>query len=161
MLQQFLVRDEDVEPLAEAVLEVLEKVGILCQNDELLGLLDRAGATVDFAAQRARFPKQMVAEYVAQFRSERHDELPCEPFRAPGKPVLGPQAAQFYLDPVTGERRSGNTRDFIECLKLGEMLHGDQGVGHALFSTDVPPLLEPLNAAILLAEHATRINWVY
>jgi trimethylamine:corrinoid methyltransferase-like protein len=161
MLQQHLVRDEDVEPLAEAVLDVLERVGILCQNDELLGLLDKAGATVDFAAQRARFPKQMVREYVAQFRAQRHDELPCEPFRAPGKPMLGTQVAQFYLDPATGERRSGNTRDFIECVKLGEVLHGDQGVGHALLSTDVPPLVEPLNAAILMAEHATRPRGVY
>lgn len=161
MLQQFLVRPEDVEPLADAVMATLEQVGILCQNDELLALLQIAGATVDFGCQRVRFPRAMTAEYVAQFRRERHDELGGEPFRAPGRPTMETQIAQFYLDPDTGERRSGNTRDFIECIKLGEVMHGDQGVGHALLSTDVPPLLEPLNAAILLAEYATRPCGVY
>lgn len=161
MLQQFLIRDEDVEPLAAAVMATLERVGILCQNDELLGLLDRAGARVDFTAQRVRFPQDMVAEYVAQFRRERHDQLGGQPFRAPGKPGLGTQIAQFCLDPQTGEKRSGNTRDFVECIRFGEVVHGDHGVGHCLLSTDVPPLLEPLHAAIVLAEYATHPHGVY
>jgi len=161
MLQEFLVREEDVEPLAQAVMATLERVGVLCQNEELLALLAKAGATVDFATQRVRFPQQMTAAYVAQFRAERQDKLGGQPFSPPGRPVLGTQIAQFYLDPDTGERRSGNTRDFIECIKFGEVLHGAQGVGHALLSTDVPPLLEPLQAALLLAEYASRPRGVY
>ena len=70
MLQRTLLRDSDIEPLAQGVVATLETVGILCQNDELLNALAAAGATVDFASQRVHFPKKMQAEFVAQFRSE-------------------------------------------------------------------------------------------
>ena len=36
MFQYSLLKDADVEPLAEGVFEVLEKVGVLCQNREML-----------------------------------------------------------------------------------------------------------------------------
>ncbi|MEN6548669.1 MAG: trimethylamine methyltransferase family protein [Armatimonadia bacterium] len=161
MLQQYLVRDEHIEPLADGVMTVLEQVGILCQNDTLLEALRAAGAQVEMAEQRARFPRRMVEEFVAQFRSERQDELTAAPFVPPGLPRVETQVAQYYYDHNTGKRRSGNTRDFIECIKLGEVLHGDQGVAHALLSTDVPPLLEPLNAALLLTEYASNPCGVY
>ena len=76
-------------------------------------------------------------------------------------PRIETQVAQYCYDHATGERRSGNTRDFIELIKLGEVLHGEQGVGHALLSTDVAPILEPLNAALLLTEYASTPRGVY
>lgn len=162
MFQVALIQDEHLEPLADGVLTVLEQVGILCQNEELLGALDRAGARVDYGAQRVRFPRQLVTEYVAGFRAEYEREVPAaEVFRAPAPPAMETQIAQYFYDHASGEKRSGNTRDFITATQLGEVLHGEEGVGHALLSTDVPPLLEPLNAALLLAEWARRPRGVY
>lgn len=161
MFQPTLLKDEQVEPLADGVIAVLEQVGILCQNDELLQALDAAGAQVDFPAQRARFPRAMVREYVAQIRREQDAVEGQESFHAPVPPTMETQIAQHFYDHAGRETRSGNTRDFITCAKLGEVLHGEQGVGHALLSTDVPPLLEPLNAALLLTEYATKPSGVY
>jgi trimethylamine--corrinoid protein Co-methyltransferase len=73
-----------------------------------------------------------------------------------GMPDLETQVAQFVLDPDTGERRSGNKADLVRLIKFGDALHGERGVGHCLLLTDVPPLVEPLEAALLLAEHAHR-----
>ncbi|MBO3803802.1 MAG: trimethylamine methyltransferase family protein, partial [Candidatus Brockarchaeota archaeon] len=54
------------------------------------------------------------------------------------------------------ERRAGNKRDFIDLVKLGESLHPDSGVGHSLLLTDVPAILEPLEAALVLAEYSRK-----
>ncbi len=168
MLQRTLLRDSDIEPLALGVVSVLEKVGILCQNDELLRALDEAGATVEFAAERVTFPNRMQLEFVEQLRKDvgranlhaerpwQEQEAPEAPFASIGMPDLETQVAQFVLDPDTGERRSGNTADFVRLIQLGDALHREVGVGHCLLLTDVPPLVEPLEAALLLAEHAHK-----
>jgi trimethylamine:corrinoid methyltransferase-like protein len=71
-------------------------------------------------------------------------------------PAVGTQVAQFYHDYRTGERRQSNREDLVTLIKFGDALHGDRGVGHALSLTDVPPMLEPLEAAMLLAEYAHK-----
>jgi trimethylamine:corrinoid methyltransferase-like protein len=77
-------------------------------------------------------------------------------FGRPGLPGLGTQVAQFVYDYPKKERRSGNRKDFIELIKLGDVLHSGASVGHCLLLTDVPALLEPLEAAMLLAEYAHK-----
>ena len=185
MFQRSLLKDSDVEPLAEGVFAVLEKTGILCQNDEMLKALAAAGARVDLPSQRVTFPKRMQAEFVAQLRSKAgraypHAERPWQEeikgktiededdedeedrgFALIGMPDLETQVAQFVHDYEKGERRSGNKADFVRLVQFGDALHGDTGVGHCLLLTDVPPLLEPLEAALLLAEHARKPQAVF
>ena len=158
MYQQHLLADDDVQPLAEAAMEVLERVGLVCQNEELLQVLAGAGCELDLDAERARFPKTMVTAFVEQLRKDtagkatpRDDGFPkLDP------PALTMQVAQFYYDTEAGEKRQGNAADFIELIKLGEVLHGEQGVGHALTLTDIDPLLEPLEVGMLLAEYTDK-----
>ena len=155
MFQTTLLTDADVEPLAEGVLAVLEQVGILCQNEEILKALDAAGAQVDYVSERAKFPQPMVAEFVESLRHEISPPDPVPPqFVAPGLPGLVTQIAQFFYDYENKEQRRGNSQDFISLTKLGDVLHGEAGVGHSLTLTEVPPLLEPLEAAMVLAEYA-------
>ncbi len=158
MFQHFLVQDEHVAPLAEGVLTTLERVGVLCQNEELTEALGAAGAAVERGAQRVRFPRPMVEAFVADLRAEfATAAAPAPgPLRPSGLPGVGGQVAQLYHDFETGEVRSANSRDFVTLLQLGEALHGEQGVGHALAVTDVPPILEPLHSALLLAEYTTH-----
>ena len=158
MFQRHLLRDADVEPLADGVLSVLERVGILCQNADILAALDALGARGDRQAERATFPRKLVGEFIEHVRRQ-HPPIDDDGHRAfprIGLPTVGGQVAQFVLDPPTGERRPGNRDDFVALMKLGEALHPEAGVGHALLLTDVPPLLEPLEAAMLMAEHASR-----
>ncbi|MEA3400135.1 MAG: trimethylamine methyltransferase family protein [Armatimonadota bacterium] len=157
MFQRTILTDDHIEPLADAVLTVLEKVGVLCQNDELMQALDDAGAEVDYDTQRVRFPRQMTAEFVnamrAEYVADGLTEVPMS-LQPPGMPSVGTQVAQFYHDYRSGESRQSNREDLVTLIKFGDALHGEQGVGHALSLTDVPPMLEPLEAAILLAEYA-------
>jgi len=157
MFQRCMLRDEDIEPLGDAVCRVLEEVGVLCENAELLQALQDAGARVDAAAQRAWFPAEIIRRFVESLRKETPPSPRCiepEPFPEIGLPGIGAQVAQFYYDVEQSEKRQGNRGDFVTLIRLGEVLHGDRGVGHALLLTDVPAMIEPLEAGVLLAESA-------
>ena len=161
MIQTTLIRDADVDVLADGVLTTLESVGVLCQNERMLDALGAAGARVDRVNQTATFPREMTCEYVDSFRAQYACEKRPQHYRDPGLPGLTTQIAQFYHDFDRRERRSGTTRELVEMAKLGEVLHGGGGVGHSLLLTDVPPMVEPLAAAMVLAEYATRPRGVF
>jgi len=155
MFQRHILSEDHVEPLAEGVLTTLEKVGVLCQNDELMRGLDAMGATVDFASERVRFPRELTAEFIATVRGEfAADPEATGPLRPPPMPGVGTQVAQLYHDDRTGELRQSNQRDLTTLIKLGDVLHRERGVGHALSLTDCPPMIEPMVAGLLLAEYA-------
>jgi len=155
MFQRALLKESDVEPLTDAVCRVLDEVGVLCQNTEILSALADAGARVQMEDQLATFPSAMVQAFVEGLRKEAEPE-PADPpaFRAPGLPSVGTQVAQFVHDYRTKERRSGNRDDFIELTKWGDALAQGGPVGHALLLTDVPAMIEPMEAALCLAEYA-------
>jgi len=157
MGQYTFVNDADVPVLAEAVVDVLKKVGVFCQNEEILDALEGAGAKVDRKSQVAKFPKTLTRKFVSQLRKEcgKPKPLSAQPFPDVGLPRLGTQIAQFVHDYKTGEKRSGNSQDFIELIKFGAALE-DGAVGHCLLLTDVDPMIEPLEAAMLLAEYAPK-----
>jgi len=152
-----LLKEDDVEPLAEAVLTVLERVGVLCQNQELTRALEAAGAQPERGSEIVRFPRRVVAEFVEGLRRENEgrngwQEAPLTPAPA----IISGQVAQFYYDDAARQARSACQEHFITLTKFGDALHGEEGVGHSLSLTDVPPLLEPLHAGLLLAEYAHR-----
>ena len=159
MFQRSLIKDDHIEPLGDGVLQVLEEVGVLCQNDEMTQAMEAAGCVVDFASQRVKFPRAVMAPFVEGLRAEYAGSGwgEARPV-APGLAGVGGQVAQFYYDSDVNEARSSNRADFITLTKFGDALHRENGVGHSLSLTDVPPLLEPLEAALLLAEYAHQPN---
>ena len=148
-----LMRDADIEPIADAVFDVLGKIGLLCQNREMLHALERNGARVDYASDTATFPRPMCEVFLDQLRAEA-PAAAAEPLPTAPLPSVGTQVAPFCYDYERREQRRGNRADLITLTKLGAMLHPEQPVGHSLLLTDTPPLVEPLEAAMVLAEYA-------
>lgn len=157
MFARHILRDDQIEPLAEAVLDILEEVGILCQNDEIARALEAAGARADYGAERVKFPRKIIADFVDGLRAETagHDDW-GDTLVTPGLGTVDALVSQFYFDDEAWAKRSSNKADFITITRFADALHGDQEVGHSLSLTDVPPLLEPLEAGLLLAEYAHR-----
>lgn len=161
MFQYSLVSDKIVDELGEKVLDVLSNVGILCQNEEIISSLRQEGAKV--SGDRVFFPKEMSKRLLQQVRVESEGSSfgKQERFYEPPLPELGCQVAQFFFDYASEQRRSGNSKDFIELIKLGSVLHPESSMGHSLLLTDVPPIIEPLKASILLAEYAPNPGPVF
>ncbi|HGJ64767.1 TPA: hypothetical protein ENS27_05175, partial [bacterium] len=154
MFQYSILKDKDIQPLGDAVINVLERVGIFCQNQEILKALEKNGAIVDYVKETATFPKKMVRELIEQIRKENQTNE-ISKSKSLGNPPLArleTQVAQFIYDYGNDQKRSGNKKDFIELIKLGNVLH-QESVGHSLLLTDVHPIVEPLESALLLAEY--------
>ena len=97
MFERCLLTDRDVEQLADAVLTVLERVGALYQNDEILDAVEAAGARVDRSRQVATFPRPLVEEFVRTLRAEAPPEQPGpRPFTAPAPGRRLHQLSQNY-----------------------------------------------------------------
>lgn len=157
MPQYELLNDEDVPALADATLTVLEKVGVLCQNADLLDALEQSGMIVDRTKEVVQFPRRLTEAFVEGLKKEVGEPKADSPRPFPhiALPRLGTQVAQFIYDYREQEKRPGNREDFIELVKFGDVLD-DGVVGHCLLLTDVPPMLEPLEAAMILAEYAHK-----
>ncbi|MGI6209547.1 MAG: trimethylamine methyltransferase family protein, partial [Anaerolineae bacterium] len=155
MFQRALLTDTDISKIASAVMTILERTGVLCQNEEMMDALEAWGAIVDRQSQQVRFPARLVEDFAAGLRTEAGSRDAGQPaLKAPRRPGLGTQVAQFYLDDETGERRAGTRDDLIRLTKLGAVLHPEHAVGHSLLLQDVPPMVEPLEAGLILAEYA-------
>jgi trimethylamine:corrinoid methyltransferase-like protein len=147
----------DLGPLVEGVYTTLEKVGVLCENVELAEALGAFGARVDLAKQRVWFPRELVKEFTESIAKEPH-AAPPDTFTRPGRAGFGTQICQIYYDWGTGQRRNGNRQDQITATKLGDALHGAQGVGHSLVQTEVSGKMESLESGLVLAEYAEKPN---
>jgi trimethylamine:corrinoid methyltransferase-like protein len=178
-----LLSSNDIQPLADGVYDVLERVGLLCQNDELIQALSDSGAHIDAHEQRAWFPKRVTRNFVEALRSEfsteatestAADAAKAENNADEGKsasvriawdtqipdtlaaplPTFGTQIAQAMYDYPTATKRSGNRNDLIELIKLADVLHPEIPAGHCLVDAAVPGRIEALESALVLAEYA-------
>ncbi len=178
-----LLRDADVEVLRRGVLQVLERVGFHTENREILRAWESAGARVDFDRHCARFPPAVIDGFAAAVRAEDKRPwaeriaamgenartalsgwVPYEPdgeFRAPYLPCLFHQLATFYHDDERQEKRKGNREDYIRLIRLGDMVHPEEGSGHSLNLTEAPSAVEPLEAALCQLEYSHRPRGVY
>jgi len=163
MFQETMMTDADVERIRDGALRTLERVGMMFQSEKLLNALEKAGAKVDGTQERAWLPRPLVEKTIEAARRQARPEeaLPNERMNAPGLPSIGSQVAQFYLDWPKRERRSGNREDFIRLIQLGDVLAEGRAVSHALLMTDVPYMIEPLEAVALLAQYAHNPGYTY
>lgn len=59
MFPYSMLQTSDIDSLGDGVFGVLDRVGVLCQNQEILEALQQAGARVDFERETAAFPRRM------------------------------------------------------------------------------------------------------
>ncbi len=177
-----ILNDRDVEVLADGVCEVLESQGFRCDNDDLLDAYEQAGARIDREARTASFPKQVIRGFAEALRNEDksrwheavrgadreiiysgfHPYEPAPGFRAPKLPYMFHNLSTYFYDDETGETRLGNHADFITLIRLGDVLHPEEGVGHVLnLAADTPAAIEPIEAALVLLEHSSNPRGVY
>jgi len=177
-----ILKERDIELLTQGVLNVMEKLGMSTRGKEMLKALENRGAEVNYEEENVRFPKKMVQEFVDEIKKENKimwkDKINGENkrntfsgwvpysqssprFKAPELPWLFHVGSTFYYDDEKKEKRKAEKNDFINLVKFGDVLHPELGVGHHLVLSDVHPLIEPLEAALLLLEYAHKPRGVF
>jgi trimethylamine--corrinoid protein Co-methyltransferase len=139
--------EEQVRRIHEASLNVLQQTGIRVDNEEVLALFCKAGASVD--GNRVRIPHAMVEEAV--------DKVPSQVLLAGRDPAhdllledkrvyagTGGSPTQV-LDPGAETVRPGTLSDLADIVRLADALEHVDFIVIPLYPTDVPKEEVPVN----------------
>jgi trimethylamine--corrinoid protein Co-methyltransferase len=131
-----------VERIVDEGLTLLERVGVLVENPEALGLLAGGGAAVDAPAQRARIGRPLVEKCLATAPAAvtLYDRRGEKAFVVGGDEVhFDPgSAAVGFLDHATQTERKPTTADLVAFVKLVESLENLHFQSTGLVPSDVP-----------------------
>ena len=154
-----ILRPEQVEQIHQASLRILEEVGLNFQDPETLDLWRRAGARVDFSAQRVWLDRGLVMALLAR--------APCaftwrgrNPARSGvvgGDAVaFGPCGGMAYVTDLERGRRAGTQADYEDFVRLAHLSpHLHFAAWEQVTAQDVPVSLRHLHrlrAAIRLSD---------
>ncbi len=138
---EFLGRQLLERILAEAV-EIVRKVGVYVEHEEALMLMSDAGAKVDWPAQRARIPEDLIWRCVRKVPSavRMFDRSGSLALRLEGRNVhFDPgSAALKILDSHTGLTRPPVTSDLVAFSRLTDALPNIGAQSTGLVPSDVP-----------------------
>jgi trimethylamine--corrinoid protein Co-methyltransferase len=158
-----LLSKEEQDHVHHASLEILEKTGMVIMDAESLEILAQAGAQVDFATQRVRFPPMLVQEALEKAPSEVKlygRDISQVVNLSPGNVYYSTSgyAVQVY-DPATGKRRVITQEDLAWITRLADGL--DQVDIHALLGTpaDAPPETNDRYQLAIALTNTTKHIW--
>ena len=144
----FLSQDE-LDAIHNASLEVLEKTGIKVMSDKALDILKKAGAKVDYEANHASIPGDLVKEALKRApktitfaaRHPKHDFVLNK--QKPHFSTSG--TSTFIIDGETGERRLSTSEDIARCAVVADYLDHVDVVLRMVTATEVP---EPMQGIV-------------
>ena len=137
-----LFTDDELEEIHLATLEVLEKTGLLFDDDEALEVLDGGGAIIDKSTRIAKLPPYLVEDAIRSApskillagRNPKHDFV-MESNRV-GFTNFG--EGVFINDPYTGEHRETTKADVAASALIADYLSEIDVYERAVGAGDVP-----------------------
>jgi trimethylamine---corrinoid protein Co-methyltransferase len=121
-----VVSADELESIHDASLTILERIGMDIWDGEARSLLRDAGADVDEATTRVRFPSELIIDRIATAPSEftLHSWNPERNLQIGGNWMAnGTVASAPNFVGLDGIRRTGDRAGFQDLLKLGQMLN--------------------------------------
>jgi len=117
-----VLTEDQLERVHAATLRVLEQVGLQVRSERILRELAGAGAEVDEATMRARFPSAMVDECMAlvppSFLMAARDPALDLPIDGSAGWLSGDGTSAFLVDTETGLRRPSTLQDLIDTTRV-------------------------------------------
>ncbi len=133
-----VLKDSEISAIHQGALRILAEMGMEIQNHKLLSLCEAAGYTVDYTAQRVRFPAPVVERFIAEA-----DKFDWETL----KPSVSSSAGLYqglYHDPETGQLLPWDENRLALYLALARALPNVGSCSVLGCRLPVPPSLEPL-----------------
>jgi len=137
-----MLRNADVERIIAGAYDLLATIGVKVIHEEALQILSDHGAAVDFSAQTAAIPQNLVEKCLKTVPSS------LEFYNFEGQKSLSVEgdtvnfvldsAPVFVLDPETQKIRGAKTRDMVEIIKLVDNLDHVPCMTASVVPEDVP-----------------------
>jgi trimethylamine--corrinoid protein Co-methyltransferase len=137
-----MLRNEDVERIISGAYDLLATTGVKIIHQEALQILSDHGASVDFSAQVATMPRDLVEKCLKTVPSslEFYNFAGDETVKLEGDTVnfVLDSAPVFLLDSATKKIRGATTRDMVEIIKLVDNLEHVACMTACVVPEDVP-----------------------
>jgi len=151
--QYWELQDDDaVRKLDAAAVSLLERCGCRIEHDGLLDILGGAGCRIDRPARRCYFPEKLIREAVGCLggRADANVELP--PRWNPQHGLTHGGSYPHLVEWPECRRRLATRQDVIDMAKMAHVLDEFRCLGKVLVCTEVDQRIEPLWAAVTLAQ---------
>jgi len=148
-----LLSKTELDYIHNATLEILENPGLLVPSERALGILEKAGANVDYEKTRVTIPSHVVGEALKKApktikycaRNPKYDftlEKKGAHFTTDGYGV-------YIRDFETGERRNSTSADLARWAVLADYLNMIHVFWPSIAPTDLPDAVEGFHALII------------
>ena len=160
----FFAHDQ-MELMKAKVFELLEHRGVKMDHPEVLKLMDKAGATVDFDSKIVRLPKAFLEEQISQAptkitlagrNGENRLEIPRDDGTFHTRTNTG---AQSWIDLESGKYRRITASDVKDWARLADRL---EQISLCAFPvpSDVPTATPDVHALNLMLQNVEKHVWV-
>ncbi len=145
-----VLREEQLERIHLASLEVLETLGMEFLCDEALDILDAAGADVERSTKRVRFDRSLIMESIEKAPAEftLHARNPARNVAMGGNNInFSPVGSPPYCSDLDNGRRTGSYADYCDLLRISHSLNIIHLItGYPVEPVDLPPATRHLDA---------------
>ena len=160
MLGYHVLRNEDLDAIHEATLELMEDFGVQMHGKEALEILEGAGCTVDYENDRVRFPRNLVDDAIENCPAEITlcGRDPKNDTGLGGKKVCYKNfgTGVFIFDPYTGERRESTKEDLGNVARFVDAIPEINCFSIAVTAGDVNQKVRSLHEAEVVLNNLTK-----
>ena len=156
---------DQLELMKARVFELLENRGVKMDHPEVLKLMDKAGATVDFDSKIVRFAKEFLKEQISQAptkitltgrNGENRVKIPRDDGTFYTRTNTG---AQSWIDLESGKYRRITASDVTDWARLADRLE-EISICAFPVPSDVPTATPDVHALNLMLQNIEKHVWV-
>lgn len=144
--------DQALSQLDAAAVRLLNRGGVRIEHEHLLRTLERAGCSIEWNTRRCRFPEQLIRDALAHFRQTLSPGITLPAGWSPQQTTRHEGSYPHLLEWPSGERRLATRKDVTDMVKLAHAMPEFTSVGKVLTCCEVDQRVEPLWAALQLAQ---------
>lgn len=144
--------DESLRRIDAAAVRLLERSGCRIEHDVLLNEMEGAGCKITRREKRCYFPEPLVREAIEHLGGAPGEEVNIPVGWTPQNHLGHAGSFPHLLDWPSGRRRLARRQDVIDMAKMAHVLDEFGHIGKVLTCCEVDQRVEPLWAAVQLAE---------
>jgi len=144
--------DATIRRLDAAAVRLLTKGGCRVEHEELLGLLEAAGCRVEHSSLRCFFTEKLIREAIEHLGAGPNMEVEVPAGWNPQQRLRHGGSYPHLLEWPDCKRRLATRQDVVDMAKMAHVMDEFQHVGKVLTCSEVDQRIEPLWAALQLAQ---------
>ncbi len=149
-----------IERIVDEAFVVLEKSGVLIEDEHAQKRLAKAGLVVDPEDRRIRMPRALVEKALSDAPSSitlyNRDGDPAAVLEKDNVHFVPASSALRVLDRKTQKQRNPSTQDFVEYVKLADGLRNIDYLSTAFIPKDIPQDMADAWRLYLVLSHSKR-----